>query len=192
MSTLDARQSRLTADDRYELAMRAQNQQRLNSPKHLIVLGILLLVVSLVAFGVAWQTQRSALEKNELAARDLARVESLIQDIQSLQAAQAVNPNDEMLRPLPGILSTLENLGERAGLDAVGLPRNQGSRTEGDAELKTYPYNNVRAQSLESLLNWVRLAEQEIPGLHVRELTIEPRTTAWSMDVVLARYERKQ
>ncbi|MBO6740392.1 MAG: hypothetical protein JJ916_11080, partial [Phycisphaerales bacterium] len=65
MSTLDARQSRLTADDRYELAMRAQNQQRLNSPKHLIVLGILLLVVSLVAFGVAWQTQRSALEKNE-------------------------------------------------------------------------------------------------------------------------------
>jgi len=37
MSTLDARQTRLSADDRYELASRAQNQQRLNAPKHLIV-----------------------------------------------------------------------------------------------------------------------------------------------------------
>lgn len=192
MSTLDAGRARLSADDRYELAMRAQNQQRLNAPRHLIVLGVIFLLISIIAFAIAWQTQRAAQEKNAQAARDLANLENIIAQIQTLQAAQIANPNDENLRPLPGILSTFENLGERAGLERVALPQNQGSRIEGQAVLKTYPYNNVRSHSLENLLSWVRLAEQEIPGLHVRELTIEPRSTAWSMDVVLARYERRQ
>tara|TARA_E500000318_G_scaffold12972_4_gene11996 strand:+ start:37456 stop:38037 length:582 start_codon:yes stop_codon:yes gene_type:complete len=192
MSTLDARQTRLSADDRYELASRAQNQQRLNAPKHLIVLGTLLLIVSLITLIVAWQTQAAAADSNQRTAREMIRIENLIMDITRLQATQSTNPDGGLLDPLPDILSTLDNLGKRAGLESgIGLPRNQSARPEGDAILRSYPYRNIRDASLEDLLNWVRLAEQEIPGMHVREISIEPRTTAWSMDVVLARYERK-
>ena len=188
MRTLDARQTRLSADDRYEPASRAQNQQRLNAPKHLIVLGTLLLIVSLITLIVAWQTQAAAADSNQRTAREMIRIENLIMDITRLQATQSTNPDGGLLDPLPDILSTLDNLGKRAG---IGLPRNQSARPEGDAILRSYPYRNIRDASLEDLLNWVRLAEQEIPGMHVREISIEPRTTAWSMDVVLARYERK-
>ena len=54
MSTLNAENARLTQDDRYELATRAQNQQRLNSPRHFIMLGLLLLVIMLIVLGVTW------------------------------------------------------------------------------------------------------------------------------------------
>lgn len=193
MSALDARQSRLSADDRYELASRAQNQQRLNAPKHLIVLGVMLLVIALIALGIAWQTQSAAAEKNAKAARDLIKIENLIADISLLQATQSTDTESDILKPLPGILSRLEAMGEQAGLESgIGLPRNQSSRPEGDLILRSYPYSNVRDKSLESLINWVRLAEQEIPGLHVREISIQPRTNTWSLDVVLARYERRE
>lgn len=189
---MDTRQERLSPDDRFELASRAQNQQRLNAPRHLIVLGSMLLVIALIALGVAWQTQSAANEKNNREARDLARIESLIERTETLRATQTANPDDDILKALPDLLSTLDNLGKQAGIESgVGLPRNPGSRPEGDAILRTYPYNGIRDASLEDLLNWVRLAEEDIPGLHVREISIQPRTNAWSMDVVLARYERK-
>jgi hypothetical protein len=191
VSTLDAGNARLTPDDRFELASRAQNQQRLNAPKHLIVLGVILLVVSLIALGVAWQTRSSAMQKNEREARNLVKIEGLIGEIGTLRAARENNPNDDILEPLPDILSTFQNLASRAGLQQVGLPRNQGSRPEGDAILKTYPYTNINDDSLENLLEWVRLAEQEIPGMQVRELTLQPRPQSWSMSVVFARYERR-
>ncbi len=192
MSTLDTNHARLSADDRYELAARAQNQQRLNAPRHLIVFGIILLFIALITLGVAWQTRASSIEKNRKAARDLVKIEGLITEIQTLQATLDSSPDDDILQPLPDILSNLDALGKRAGLSTIGLPKNQSSRPEGDAVLRTYPYQNIRDKSLENLLNWVRLAEQEIPGLHVREIVIEPRSTTWTLDVVLARYERKQ
>jgi hypothetical protein len=193
MSALDARQARLSADDRYELASRAQNQQRLNAPKHLIVLGVMLLVIALIALGIAWQTQSAAAEKNGRAARDMIKIENLIADITLLQATLSTDTDSDILKPQPDILSKLEAMGERAGLaSGIGLPNNQSSRPEGDLILRSYPYRNIRDRSLESLINWVRLAEQEIPGLHVREISIQPRSNAWSMDVVLARYERRE
>ncbi|MCA9277020.1 MAG: hypothetical protein KDA29_13445 [Phycisphaerales bacterium] len=191
MSTLDASNTRLTPDDRFELASRAQGQQRLNAPRHLIVMGVLLLIISLIALGVAWQTNAAASKKNERAARDLVKIEGLITEINALKAARATNPDDDKLKPLPDILSTLQNLATRAGLQDVGLPRNQSSRPEGDAILKTYPYTNINDASLENLLEWVRLAEQDIPGMQVRELTLQPRPQSWSLSVVFARYERR-
>ncbi len=191
MSTLDAGGSRLSADDRYELATRAQNQQRLNAPRHLIVLGVLLLVIALIALGVAWQSRSSAISKNETAARQLVQVQNLIAEIESLRQARENSTEQDIFEPLPEILSTLQNLAARAGLLNVGLPQNPGSQPQGDAVLKTYPYKNINDGSLEHLLDWVKLAEQEIPGLQVRELTLQPRPQSWSMSVVFARYERK-
>jgi hypothetical protein len=191
MSTLDTANARLSADDRYELATRAQNQHRLNSPRHLIMLGLLLLVIALVVLGVAWQTQSAAIDKNERAARDLVKIENLITEIRALELAQADSTLEMNFEPLPDILSTLESIARRAQLESeLGLPRNAGSRPEGNAILKTYPYT-ISDPSLEHLLDWVKISEQEIPGLQVRELSIQPRNQLWTLSVVLARYERK-
>lgn len=191
MTTLDASNSRLTADDRYELATRAQNQQRSNSPRHLIMLGVLLLIVSLIVLGVAWQTRAAALNANQQMARDAVKVQNLIAEIEALKLAQSLQTEEDIFQPLPDILSTLQSLARQAQFEVdLGLPRNPLSRPEGNAILKTYPYV-VSDPSLEHLLDWIKLAQQQIPGLQVRELSIQPRNQNWTMSVVLARYERK-
>lgn len=191
MTTLDANNTRLTPDDRYELATRAQNQQRTNSPRHLIMLGVLLLIVSLIVLGIAWQTQAAAVNANNKAARELVKIENLISEIRALKLAQQQSGQEDIYKPLPDILSTLQGLAKQAQFESdLGLPRNPINRPEGNAILKTYPYT-VSDPSLEHLLDWVRLAQQQIPGLQVRELSIQPRNQNWTMSVVLARYERK-
>lgn len=192
MSTIDAGNTRLTPDDRYELATRAQSQHRLNSPRHLILLGVLLLVIALIVLAVAWQTRATAIERNELAASKLAQVETLIEEVQTLELIQQNSSTKDMFEPLPDILSTLQTIGQRAQLqNDIGIPRNPGSRPEGNALLKTYPYN-INDPSLEKLIEFARLAQQEIPGLQLSELELEPRNQYWSMSVVFTRYERRQ
>lgn len=191
MTTLDAGNTRLTPDDRYELATRAQNQQRTNSPRHLIILGLLLLIVSLIVLGIAWQTRAAAMRSNERAARELVKIENLISEIQALKLAQQQSGQVDIYKPLPEILSTLQNLAKQAQFEAdLGLPRQPLSRPEGNAILKTYPYT-VSDPSLEHLLDWVHLSQEQIPGLQVRELSIQPRNQHWTLSITLVRYERK-
>ncbi|NQX95989.1 MAG: hypothetical protein HRT64_13930 [Erythrobacter sp.] len=140
----------------------------------------------------AWRSQVSATKQNALAATNIVSIESLINEIRELEVASDTDVQNSDYDPLPDILSTLQGIGEQAQLkNPIGLPRNQNERPEGEAILKTYPYQNINDPSLEKLLDWVKLAEEQIPGLHVRELSIEPRQQFWSMDIVLARYERK-
>jgi type II secretory pathway pseudopilin PulG len=192
MSTLDANKARLSADDRYELASRAQNQERVNSPRHFVAFGIVLLVIAFVVLVSAWRSQVNSVKQNEFAATTLVDIENTIEEIRALEAQGDSSPDSGIYDPLPDILSTIQSLGKEANLKSdVRLPRNQGERTEGEAILKTYPYDNINDPSLERLLDWVRLAEEKIPGLHVREISITPRQQHWSMNIVLARYERK-
>lgn len=191
MSAIDAGNARLTPDDRYELATRAQSQQRLNSPRHLILLGMLLLVIAFIVLGIAWQTRAAAIKRNELAASKLAQVEALIEEIQTLEVMQQNSSTKDMFEPLPDILSTLQSLGQRAQLENdIGIPRNPGSRPEGNAILKTYPYN-INDPALENLIEFAKLAQSEIPGLQLSELELQPRNQYWSMSVVFTRYERR-
>ena len=191
MSTLDTNSTRLSDDDRYELANRAQNQQRVNSPRHFVVFGIILLMVAIVILASAWRSQSSAIKQNQQAARKLVEVQNAISNIRALEAQSDSATENKDFDPIPGILSKIEGLGSQANLkNPIKVPQ-QGERVEGEAILKSYSYTNINEPSLEKMLDWVRLAEQEIPGLHVREITIKPRQQYWSMDVVLGRYERR-
>lgn len=192
MSTLDSSRPRLSSDDRYELASRAQNQLRLNYPRHLIVLGLIAVVIAAIVLAAAWQTRSSAQADNQRSARALVTIEGLIAEIRTIRSAQADRSQEDLFQPLPEILSRLQSYGTQAGLENdVGLPRNPNSRPVGNATLRTYPYT-IRDGSLESLLNWLRISQREIPGLEIRELTIQPGGQLWTMSVVLSRYERNQ
>ena len=192
MSTLDSTNPRLSRDDRYELAARAKNQQRMNHPTHLVVLGIILVVVALVVLAVAWRTRAAAATTSAREAQELVSIENLIEQIRAIETAQNDAGQADIFQPMPEILSRLQSYGQRAGLENdVGLPQNPNRRVEGNALLRTYPYT-VRDPSLESLLGWLRIAQREIPGLEVRELELQPGNQYWTMTVVLSRYERNE
>ncbi|MGV6815264.1 MAG: hypothetical protein ACWA5W_09700 [Phycisphaerales bacterium] len=194
MSTINTRydQPRLSKDDRYELAAIAQNQLRLNSPKHLLALGIFCVVISLVILAIAWQSRAGAEKSLAKRQRELTQINQLITQITALEAAQASNPDQDRFKPIPDMLSQLKRFGTQAQLEHdIGLPKNQKSLPEGNAILKKYPYV-LRDPSLERLLDWIRISTEQIPGLEVTDLTIKPAKNDWTMTVTLSRYERKE
>lgn len=192
MSQLNTPQGRLSADDRYELAARAQNQQRLNYPKHLIGLGLLLVVISLVVLVISWQVRSAAQEANTRVAYELTQIEQLITDIQTLEATQATSQDRHRGQPIPDMLSKFKRYGIQAKLENdIGLPKNPKSRPEGNARLMSYPYT-LRDPSLEHLLDWVRISIDQTPGLGVTSMEIKPAKQDWTMTITLSRYERNE
>ena len=189
MSTLDA-PGRLSADDRYELASRASAHERRARPSHLVALGAIALMVSLIVLGLGWRAEKNATRALERAGSTSAQVDRLVAQIRTLEQAAAAPRGDDPFVPVPDLLSRLTQMGVQAGLqNEVPLPRSTAPRTEGSARLLTYPYT-VRDVSLERVLAWIEMATERIPGLSVRELTLNPAPTSWVVKVTFTRYER--
>ncbi len=196
MSPLDTshdrldRPGRLSADDRYELAAKAQHQQRLNYPTHLIALGIILVFASLVVLGVAWQIRSGASKDHHRIANELVQIEQLVAEIRSLEQAQTNNTALDEHAPIPDMLSKFKRYASQAKLkNELGIPIKPTSRREGNARKMTYPYT-VMDPSLEHLLNWVKISIEQTPGLEVTDLEIKPTKLNWTLKVTFTRYER--
>jgi len=182
---------RMSPDDRFELAARAQSQQRLNDPKHLIVLGALFLLVSIVVLVVAWRVRSSAERTNNRRGNELAQIQSLTAEIDTLRAAQASDPDQDRFEPINDLLSRLQRFASQSKLEhELGIPKQQ-SRPEGNTRLRTYQYT-LRDPSLAHELDWITLSTQQIPGLNVTDLTIKPAKQDWTITVTLSRYERNR
>ncbi len=190
-------QSRLSDDDRYELASIAQNQQRLNYPQHLILIGIVLVVVSIVALIAGWQSRSGAQKQNIKQANDLVAIENTISQIIALQQAQENDPGQDLLQPIPDMFSRLERYATQAKLESkLVLPKGNSNQTRsrpiaGNATQKIYPYT-IKDPSLEHLLDWIEISTGQIPGLEVRDIEIQPAKNDWTMKVTLSRYERNE
>ena len=180
----------MSSDDRYELASIAQNQHRLNNPKHLLGMGIFVVILSVIFLAIAWQSRSSATKALANDTRTLENIRELIADITSLEESQANSSGQDQFKSIPDILSQFKRFGVQAKLEHdIGLPKDPKSRPEGNAKLMTYPYT-LRDESLEHLLDWIRISTEQIPGLEVTDLTIKPARNDWTMTVTLSRYER--
>ncbi len=181
---------RLSPDDRYELASRSLMQERRSRPIHLVAMGIIVLVVSLVALAFAWQHDRSAnktLRSNQVASINADR---MITQINELKNTQDQSTDDDVFAQIPDILTRLSRIASQVGLENdLALPKSTTPRTEGSTRLLTYPYT-VRDSSLERILDWIQTSQEQIPGLQIREITINLNTASWIVKVTLMRYER--
>jgi hypothetical protein len=181
---------RLSDDDRYALAARAEAGARSNRPSHLIAIAALALLMTLVVAGFAWRSDARAARLERNAARDLTTLRASAERLGELQARVATSPEVDRNRPIPDILSRLGSLAREAGLDPVPPIPTQSSDIGNNARRLNYQYQSLRSPSLAAVLRWVNLCTERIPGMHVRVLIIKPAPTLWSVDVTFARYER--
>ena len=104
--------------------------------------------------------------------------------------------NGDLLRYRVGgqmadLLSQLEGLATRAGLKEKPNPPRQNPQTRSGVTVTEYYYTNVKDASLKPLLEWLRLATAQIPGLEVYGLNLRPDPNNWNMTVTFRRWERK-
>ncbi len=181
---------RLSDDDRYALATRADAGTRANRPSHLVAIGGLALLLCLIIAAFAWRADAGA-------AKALNHESSILEDIRvradrlaELKADLAAAPTDDRYRPIPDILSRISNLATEAGMtSAIPVPAT-GSNPYQESRRLTYQYRNLRVESLEPVVAWINLTTQRIPGLHPTGIKLTPQANAWQVDIMFARYER--
>jgi len=186
---------RLTEDDRYQLAGRAEASTRANRPTHLVAIALVVLAVAVLGVLVGWRSDSSASRELSRRSAELAQINERADRLTELTAQLANTSNAELNRPIPDMLSRLQNLAREAGLATLpDVPRTDNEAFD-NARRVNYRYdarsrNQVRDASLEKLLTWVNLVTERIPGMHVRQISLTPQANAWSMEVTFARYER--
>lgn len=191
MSLQGTPSDRLSVDDRYELAAKAQSQHRLNNPSHLIVLGVLLVFVSIVVLVIAWRVRSDAIKTNVLKSNRVVEIDQIIAQIRDLEQAQAGSSAADRYAPIPDMLLRFKRYATEAKLsNELGIPKTS-TQPQGDARKLIYTYT-VRDPSLGSLLEWMKISTQQVPGLDISDITIRPSKTDWTLTATFTRFERTQ
>ncbi|MEM9372161.1 MAG: hypothetical protein AAGA55_00830 [Planctomycetota bacterium] len=187
--------ARMTPDDRYEIAARAEAGERSNRPIHLVFLAGTVLAIALFAAAMAWRSDASAANDLRRQSAELAMIQARSTTLAGLLQEQVEAPENDQNAPIPDMRSRLRNAAQEAGLDTIpGVPATERESFQ-NARRVNYRYstrdrNQVRDPSLEKMLNWVSIATERIPGLHVRQISLKPQANSWMMEVTFARYER--
>lgn len=189
MTTLDP-QARFSKDDRYELASRAESQMRRNHPSHLVVLGVMALVASLIVLALAWRTDAQEHKKLRNRVFQLESIKGELATIERLEQQAATTTRNAEFDPIPNMRSRLETIAASVGLDSLqGVLPKTSSNNLSNAVKNNYTYT-VRDQSLENILAWVQSSVDQVPGLQVSSIDIKPTNTTWTVQITLYRYER--
>lgn len=184
-------QNGLNDEIRFEMTMRAAGRERRNRPRALLVLaGAALVVGGLAALtGVGARSRAASAFQEQL--ETSAKAESLLAEYARLKQTEQVG-SDEAHRELPFLLTRVEDAALRAGLQNKPAPPTQQSTDLGAVVVRKYVYQNVRSEKLEPLIQWLRQATQDVPGLEVYQITsLRPEPNAWTMAVVFRRWEVK-
>ncbi|GJM19397.1 MAG: hypothetical protein DHS20C14_16100 [Phycisphaeraceae bacterium] len=180
----------LTPDERYEASAIASARQRRNRPRHFIVFGALVFGAACIAMLAAW-TSRASAEKNlDRERRVSAQVLALQAELETYREARTLNPDAaRVFETDPNFFSKVEQMGVRAGLtNGLAVPKRTYSNLEAGRRAIN-PYT-VTDPDLSTVLAWIRMVTDEIPGTFVSDLDIRPQTTGWRVEVTFSRYVR--
>jgi hypothetical protein len=88
-------------------------------------------------------------------------------------------------------VSRMEELATRAGMtNRPNAPASPEDKSRPGIMLHRHVYSGVQDPSLAALVEWVRLATEEVAGLEVESLKVRPEPAGWRMDVTFRRWER--
>jgi hypothetical protein len=185
-----SRAAAMGEDAKFELAMAAAGRERINRPRALLVLAVVVMLVALVAAAWGLASRRSARASLTRALADQAAVETMAADWKKLLDEERDAGSEMMGKRMPDLLTQIEARATRAGLKDKPSPPRQNPQTRAGVTVTEYYYTNVKDPSLKALLEWLRLTTAEIGGLEVYSLNLRPDPNNWNMTVTFRRWER--
>jgi hypothetical protein len=178
-------------DLRFEMAVQAASRERRNRPVALVVLAAAALLVTGIAALIGTASRAAAAHEYQNQLEIQARVEGMLSQLAVLKNAEAASTSGAAHEAIPFLLTKMEDLAARAGLSKPSPPAERPEPRPGGIVVKQYVYTNIRADSLTPLLEWVRLAVAEVPGLELYQITtLKPEPAGWNMSVSFRRWER--
>lgn len=183
---------RMSEDERYEQAMAAAASERRNRPRHLLLIPLGLFCLAGLVLAIAIFSHETARIRLENQTQQYERLVSGVVELREFEARDESGNTREQFAPIPDLLSRMESYASQARLgETPKVPQQRKDRTQG-AVRQRYVYTNVTDRSLEAMLDWLRLSQDNVPGLFVYSITLRPvASRGWSMDVTFARWERE-
>ncbi len=173
--------------------MQASTNERRNRPLSLVWLGGVLLVASLLTLLAGLWSKRSAEGHYFSRADDRFRVQRMVQEWNELEQKQSAGAQAGAHEPILNFSTTLEGLAKSAGIKNTVLALKANPRSIPGGKEITYVYNDVRDESLQALIDWVRLATEQVPGLELVEIPeLKSDGAGWRMRVIFKRWERAE
>lgn len=191
---MDRRTLQLGEDDRFALEMTARSSERRNRSTALLALALVVLAVCAIVWIVGWRSRTGAIAALRADQRQYVQVEAKLMRLEALRSqATGGNVGGE---PIADMGTRLKRIADRVGIGGADqLPLMDERRTdEAGGVVKTYRYDGVTSKDLEPILRWIARAVDEISGLELYQIQIDPddRQEQWDVNVLFRRWERAQ
>jgi hypothetical protein len=182
--------ARLTADDRYDLAVASGAASRRNKPSHLVVLAGVIFVAACGVLGFTSCEASRADDRLDARASQLESIASMLAEIKAME--QAADPDAEAANePYPGFRSKVEEIAKQVGLSGELPFPNTNRPTSGIPGVShvTFDYD-VSEPDLAMLLAFAETTTEQIPGTRIASIELRPRAEEWEMKIRFERWER--
>lgn len=187
--------ARLSAmeETRLEASTAAGRAERRNRPKHLLLLAFALLVFAagLLGWSVLARARAAATLREERAlaekVRDItAQFNELKTDSEQSSTSRPKFGESIFNRP-----SRFQELAASAGLKNTGfVPQRKTADPAVNGVQRRRLEFELKDESLDALLNWMKMAVEDIPGLEVFSVRLRPEANQWALNVEFSRWER--
>ncbi len=175
-------------DPRYQMAAMAARRARRNRPRRLVALALaVLLGAGVIALWGA--VERAAAASRLRSARtEQHLVSQLVPQYEQARSRGAENPYQRV----PDLVTRIQGYAREAGLDNP-LPNAPSSdRPSGALEETTVRISGIRNREFGPVATWLTRVVEEIPGIEITSLVIEPIAQGWNVDVVFVKPYRPQ
>lgn len=194
MTTAAMNQADLTTDERRAtMAARAARTERANRPIHLVALACVLLIVAAGALLLAWGRLGSANARLQSASSQRDRFVELGTRWREVAARSPGDLGPKASDSITTLGSRIQAQASHAGMvNSPGVPSTRDAARTGQPTKRVITsFTNVKDPELSSLLRWVDLAVEEVPGLELYALTLKVEGDQWNLSSVqFSRWER--
>lgn len=182
---------------RLEASVEAVAAERRNRPTALIAVSVALLLGAIVFAVFASSARARARDDMRIAQNTLQRLENVRAEIVAYKNSDAQRALKQQYAPMMrNIRSRLEQVAQRQGLPQRALQLGQISdqRKLGlDSPLLLRTIDATIAEGeVEQTLEWIQAVTDEIDGLFVSGVTLNPSTDGWRLNIRLSRWEIEQ
>lgn len=184
----------LSDQDRLQMLRHAGAAERRNSPRSLVVLAILVLLVAGVYAALGWSSRQGTLRSLRAAQGSQGLVQIQLSELDALRAPDA---DREGVVVHPRMASPVALLERAAQAAEFPEPKYDSERIEtdaGDSHRRIFRFKEIRSASAEDVLRWVDRVERDIPGMRVysMDLRVGEGKRGWDVTVQFSRLEKKQ
>jgi len=184
----------LTDQDRLMMRRQAGTTERRNSPRSLIVLAAVVLVIAGAYAGLGMTKRNASLKSLSSAQFTQQNVQSQLEELRQLRGPQAGGDGpviyDRMINPV----SLLEQIASTAEIDTPPYDSERSESETDSVHRRVFRFRPFTVADAGEVIRWASMVEMDILGMRVHRLELEATNDrrGWTVNISFSRLEKKQ